>query len=317
MVLLKVLKWTFIAVSTSYILSSAKRQTETLGSLSDSPYYSPDFYPNGTNLELPAGTMRYWEFGNENGNRVVLIHGISTGSSCYDKLARDLANNGHRVLVYDIWGRGYSQAPAGLYNEALFTSQLALLLQKVGWEKTDVVGVSLGGGIATSFTAFYPEMVNRLVLIAPAGLMQTKDLPAMAKVLKVPHLYEFIVNQAYLRPLISTLIQRFANIYSHRKPEGEEDDVQNTIQKITQITFYQFMHHPGFLRAFLATVLDFPFTELTARYEKIGQQKDRSTLIIWGDQDKVISTKKKKIKWPVLNHFCRLFLSRVINKHWL
>lgn len=186
-------------------------------------------------------------------------------------------------MVYDSWGRGFSQAPAGLYNEALYTSQLALLLQKVGWEKTDVIGVSLGGGIATSFTAFYPEMVNRLVLIAPTGLMNAKDLPPMARVLKIPHMYEFIVNQAYLRPFISTLIQRFASIYSYRLNHQEDD----TIQKITQITFYQFMHHPGFMRAFLGTVLDFPFTELAARYEQVGQQKDRSTLIIWGDHDEV------------------------------
>lgn len=49
------------------------------------------------------------------------------------------------MLVYDLFGRGYSDAPAGLYDESLYTTQIALLLQKVGWDKTDVVGVSLGG----------------------------------------------------------------------------------------------------------------------------------------------------------------------------
>lgn len=55
------------------------------------------------------------------------------------------ADNGHHVLVYDLWGRGYSQAPAANYDDSLYTSQLAMLLQKVGWEKTNVIGVSLGG----------------------------------------------------------------------------------------------------------------------------------------------------------------------------
>jgi pimeloyl-ACP methyl ester carboxylesterase len=50
-------------------------------------------------------------------------------------------------LVYDLLGRGYSQAPPTSYNEALYTSQLAMLLQKVGWDSTDVIGVSLGGKI--------------------------------------------------------------------------------------------------------------------------------------------------------------------------
>lgn len=49
--------------------------------------------------------------------------------------------------MYDLWGRGYSQAPYTIYDEALYTSQLAMLLQKVGWENTDVIGVSLGGKV--------------------------------------------------------------------------------------------------------------------------------------------------------------------------
>jgi hypothetical protein len=92
--LLKTLKWVAIALVSSYIIGSAKRPV-TSGSLSEHPsdLYSPDFYPNGTNLELPLGTMRYWQFGNEGGNRVVLVHGISTGSAVYTKLARDLVSS--------------------------------------------------------------------------------------------------------------------------------------------------------------------------------------------------------------------------------
>lgn len=91
--ILKTLKWVGLALLTSYLVTSSKRQT-TLGSLADSPPgpFAPDFYPNGTDLELPQGIMRYWKFGNEDGNRVVLIHGISTGSAIYDKLARDLVS---------------------------------------------------------------------------------------------------------------------------------------------------------------------------------------------------------------------------------
>lgn len=85
------LKWLGIGLITSYVFGSLKTPV-TLDSLSIKPseLYSPDFYPNGTDLELPLGTMRYWKFGNEGGNRVVLVHGITTGSSVYDRLARDL-----------------------------------------------------------------------------------------------------------------------------------------------------------------------------------------------------------------------------------
>lgn len=49
------------------------------------------------------------------------------------------------MLVFDLWGRGYSDAPPGYYDESMYTTQLVLLLQKVGWQRANVVGVSLGG----------------------------------------------------------------------------------------------------------------------------------------------------------------------------
>lgn len=68
---------------------------KTLPSLSQQPseLYSPDFYDGGHYLELPLGTMRYWEFGPSKGKHVVLIHGISTGSSTYDKVGRHLVSD--------------------------------------------------------------------------------------------------------------------------------------------------------------------------------------------------------------------------------
>lgn len=50
--------------------------------------------------------------------------------------------------MFDLWGRGYSQAPYAIYDEALYTTQLAMLLQKVGWDVADVIGVSLGGKVS-------------------------------------------------------------------------------------------------------------------------------------------------------------------------
>lgn len=161
-----------------------------------------------------------------------------------------------------------------------------MLLQKVGWEKADVIGTSLGGGIATSFTAFYPEMVNKLVIIAPAGLMHVKDMPLISKVVKLPYVHNFIINQPYVRPLLLTAIKRFAKS-ARLVQSGLDEDTEATISKITEIATYQFLNHPGFFRAFLGTVVDFPFTTLTKRYEQVGKLNDKPVLMIWGDKDTV------------------------------
>ena len=91
----------------------------------------------------------------------------------------------------DLYGRGYSDAPATTYDAALYATQLALLMQHVKWEKAYVAGLSMvrlsqapdgvmyaecmpqGGGIATAFSTWFPQLVDgKVALIASAGLIQ-------------------------------------------------------------------------------------------------------------------------------------------------
>lgn len=43
----------------------------------------------------------------------------------------------------DLYGRGFSDAPSTTYGSMLYTTQLALLLQYLGWRSTNVAGVSM------------------------------------------------------------------------------------------------------------------------------------------------------------------------------
>lgn len=124
--------------------------------------------------------------------QVVLIHGLSIPAMIWKSVAPQLASRGFRVLVYgefllirvgfvfwlilyslDLYGRGYSDAPQTTYDANLYTTQLALLMQHLRWDKAIVAGVSMGGGIATAFTAQFPHLVDeKVVLLASAGLME-------------------------------------------------------------------------------------------------------------------------------------------------
>ncbi|KAI8367583.1 Alpha/Beta hydrolase protein [Radiomyces spectabilis] len=274
-----------VAVIFAFLLRGHPTTRQTLPSLKENPHpnYMPDFYPNGTDLHLPMGTMRYWMFGNPKGQRVVLIHGISTGSAVYSNLARFMANSGYHVLVFDLWGRGFSEAPAGYYDEAMYTTQVALLLQKVGWQKTTVVGLSLGGGIATSFSACYREMVENLVLICPAGLLDKKDLPIAGKLVQLP-----LVGKIVLDPLVRPVIIKAVEQFFHSARKTQLDDQQ---QKIAVAALHQFTHHPGFLRAFLGTVIDFPLHSLHERYRTVGHHPELPVLVLWGNQDTTVPFK--------------------------
>ncbi|RPD82604.1 hypothetical protein L226DRAFT_565165 [Lentinus tigrinus ALCF2SS1-7] len=134
----------------------------------DSPIrqiYPEDLFENGSYAPLLHG-------------RVVLIHGVSTPSVSWKAIGPYLAAKGFRVLIYDLFGKGYSEAPHMPSDATLFVTQLALLMQYVRWEAAHIVGFSMGGGVAAAFTASLPHLVaGKTLLIASAGLIETGPTP--------------------------------------------------------------------------------------------------------------------------------------------
>jgi len=87
--------------------------------------------------------VRYWLLGPEAGEKIILIHGLSIPSLIWKDVAPTLASRGYRVLLYDLYGRGYSDAPEITYDASLYATQLALLMQHVKWPNAYVAGVSM------------------------------------------------------------------------------------------------------------------------------------------------------------------------------
>ncbi|KAG0313524.1 hypothetical protein BGZ99_008834, partial [Dissophora globulifera] len=133
--------------------------------------YPEDYYPGGNYADLSFGETHYFEFGPEDGKKVVFVHGLSTPTSVYNKIARHMANSGCRVLLYDLYSRGYSVGPAVDHNPDLYVAQLHELLQHVGWKKCNFVGLSLGGGIVACYSYRFPESVESVTFISPGGLL--------------------------------------------------------------------------------------------------------------------------------------------------
>ncbi|KAI1500064.1 Alpha/Beta hydrolase protein [Biscogniauxia marginata] len=144
--------------------------------------YRTDHFPGARDVETPYGNIRVYEFGPEDGRKVLFIHGISTSCMTLTHIANPLAEKGCRVMLFDLFGRGYSDAPGDLpYDTRLFTTQILLVLasSSLAWTgrgALHVVGYSLGGGIAANFAAAFPGMVETLVLLAPSGLIRPGNI---------------------------------------------------------------------------------------------------------------------------------------------
>jgi poly(3-hydroxyalkanoate) depolymerase len=77
------------------------------------------------------------------------------------------------VIRFDMPGVGGSPAPVIPYHLTTVTPLLGGLLDQLGQERADVLGISWGGGLAQQFALSRPDRVRRLVLVAtgPGALM--------------------------------------------------------------------------------------------------------------------------------------------------
>ncbi|HJU29719.1 MAG TPA: alpha/beta hydrolase [Candidatus Binataceae bacterium] len=119
--------------------------------------------------------LHYLDFGHPERPPLVCIHGLSGNAHNFDGLAPRLAAS-YRVISLDVRGRGDSEwGPPGDYNPAVYTQDLAALLDHVGLRRVTLIGTSMGGVVSMMFAGGYPDRVERLVLndigpeIDPAG----------------------------------------------------------------------------------------------------------------------------------------------------
>ena|SRR5579859_7424514 len=115
-------------------------------------------------LELPDAKL-YYEVEGE-GHPLTLIHAGVADHRMWDEQVSEFSKY-YRVIRYDERGAGQtrSETKEG-YSDV---TDLYALLKYLGVEKTHLIGLSRGGGIAIDFTLTHPEMVSVLIPVA-AGI---------------------------------------------------------------------------------------------------------------------------------------------------
>ncbi|KIO04612.1 hypothetical protein M404DRAFT_544430 [Pisolithus tinctorius Marx 270] len=239
--------------------------------------YSEDFYPGGAYAILPHGKVRHWLMGPEDGNKVVLIHGLSIPAIIWKNVAPVLASLGYRVLLYDLYGRGYSDAPQVTYDVSLYTTQLALLMQHVHWDNAHIVGLSMGGGIAAAFAAQFPQLVNeKVTLIASAGIIESNDISRTAKIMSSP------LTQIFSSlPPFQHYMRRLANSSSLS---------QTNIDPIQEIVRLQSAHLPYYNAAVASSLRDGPVRGLESSFAALSNSSIQ-VFLIHGTADKTVPYK--------------------------
>jgi 4,5:9,10-diseco-3-hydroxy-5,9,17-trioxoandrosta-1(10),2-diene-4-oate hydrolase len=126
------------------------------------------------------------------GDVVVFLHGSGPGASGHSNFKGNypyLVDAGYRCIVPDHIGYGFSDKPDDRDHPLdFFVECIKQTLDVAGVTRCTLVGNSLGGAVALGLALDYPELVDKLILMAPGGLSELHEyqqMPGMQKVFAV------------------------------------------------------------------------------------------------------------------------------------
>src|SRR3954468_7895514 len=120
-----------------------------------------------------AGTGHYAEVNGINlyyetygtGRPLILLHGGLGSGEMFGPILPALADH-HRVIAVDLQGHGRTADIDRPIDVRFMADDIAALIDHLGLDKPDLVGYSLGGGVAFFTASKYPEKISKLVMIS-------------------------------------------------------------------------------------------------------------------------------------------------------
>jgi pimeloyl-ACP methyl ester carboxylesterase len=142
----------------------------------DVPYPYPSSYLPLTlyGQDVRIAYMDVAPAGTPNGHTVVVLHGFNFAGFYFGGPIDALRKEGFRVIVPDQIGFGRSSKPIIPYNFTDMARNTFAILQSLKIAKAMVVGHSMGGMLAARFASQYPDVVERVVMYNPIGLVDSR-----------------------------------------------------------------------------------------------------------------------------------------------
>ena len=99
------------------------------------------------------------------GRPLILLHGGLGSGEMFGPILPALTAN-HQVIAPDLQGHGRTADVDRPLSIETMADDIAALIKHLGLEKPDVMGYSLGGGVAMLTAIRHPEVVGRLVSVS-------------------------------------------------------------------------------------------------------------------------------------------------------
>lgn len=219
-------------------------------------------------VEVAGQRLHVRDSGPQDAPAILMVHGFGASLHTWDAWADALSRN-YRVLRLDLPGSGLSAPDAqGDYRDSRTILLLQALLDQRGIARAHVVGHSIGGRMAWTFAARFPQRVDRLVLIAPDGFAgpgsaygQPPEVPA------VMGLMRHVLPRALLR-------MNLAPAYADPA----------VLSEALTTRYHDLMRAPGSREALLSRLRQTVLVDPVPLLRSIQSP----TLLLWGDRDAFI-----------------------------
>ncbi len=228
-------------------------------------------------VNIDGISIHFQEFGDEAAPPIVLIHGYTASVYVWKTVAPMLADAGFRVLAVDLIGFGYSEKPAWFdYTIDAQARMVSRFMDRIGIGQAVVVGSSYGGAVAATLALDYPARVGKLVLVNAVINDDVKNHPIL-RLASVPG-----IGEALTPFLVDS--KRFMRFRMHRTlAHVNHNMITDERIKFVQQPLTNAEGH----RAALATSRNWHAN----RIEKDAHLINQPTLLIWGEEDRVIPVK--------------------------
>jgi pimeloyl-ACP methyl ester carboxylesterase len=214
---------------------------------------------------------------------LIFIHGLS---GCWQNWLEQLPHFGRdrRVIAVDLPGFGQSEMPAEEISVTGYADTIDALMTELGIDTAQIVGNSMGGFIGAELAIQHPARVERLVLVAAAGL--SIESIRTERTHGIRHRAENVVffslgnlasrsHQVALRPRLRHALLLLVAAHPSKLPGPLA--AQQVLGS----------GKPGFSDA-LEAMCRYPLRD---RLEQISCP----TLIVWGDKDRLVPLKDASI----------------------
>lgn len=125
-------------------------------------------YGYATKTALSNPSIAYVDAG-QGSKTIMLVHGLASNAGFWRYAIAELSKE-YRVIAVDLPGYGKSQKEPYPYTISFYAEQIKRLADELKLGKFVLAGHSMGGQISIMFSLKYPERLEKLVLVSPAGV---------------------------------------------------------------------------------------------------------------------------------------------------